>query len=340
MLAELERIAKDTPDHVLSTIFFGGGTPSLMPPKLVGKLIDRATSLWRQTNEVEISLEANPTSIEMENFRGFASAGVNRVSMGVQALNNRDLRKLGRMHSAEDAMKGLGIARQVFDRVSIDLIYARQEQSPANWKQELGQALSLGLDHMSLYQLTIEPGTVFGARHERGKLKGLPDEDISVEMWEMTQEMTAAAGMPAYEVSNHAKPGAESRHNLLYWTGGDWGAVGPGAHGRLTIDGTRFATETALAPEAWLSRVEEKGTGETVREALEAEEVVDEAVLMGLRVVDGLSLERMKGLGWSLPRREIDDLADEGLVEMTGERLAVTAKGRPLLNAIIEKLLV
>ncbi|MEM6897169.1 MAG: radical SAM family heme chaperone HemW [Pseudomonadota bacterium] len=337
--AELARVANETPDHVLSTIFFGGGTPSLMPAALVAHLIDDAQRLWRTANDVEITLEANPTSIDTEKFHAFRQAGVNRVSLGVQALNDPDLRRLGRMHSVDEALRGMEIARGTFDRVSIDLIYARQNQTAGDWERELSRALSFDLDHLSLYQLTIEPGTIFAKRHSRGQLKGLPEEGLAVELWEMTQELTTHAGLPAYEVSNHARPGAESRHNILYWTGGDWGGIGPGAHGRLTLPGGRVATETALMPEAWLSRVEQMGSGETTRRVLDTEEVVDELVLMGLRLRDGIDLAQLKSFGWQPDQRRLSELSDLGFVSESQDRLAVTETGRPLLNAVIERLL-
>lgn len=333
---ELRRVSEETPDHVLSTIFFGGGTPSLMPPSIVEHLITDAFDLWRRGNEVEITLEANPTSIETERLRDFRSAGVNRVSMGVQALKDTDLRRLGRMHSAKDALIALEKARSTFDRVSIDLIYARQDQSAADWEIELNQALELGLDHLSLYQLTIEQGTDFGKRHNAGKLRGLPGEDLSIELWDITQELTTAAGVPAYEVSNHAKPGAESRHNQIYWSGGDWGGIGPGAHGRLTIDGTRWATETKLMPEAWLTSVLEEGSGESLRDALSAGEVFEERIIMGLRLRDGVDLNQTS---WRPDERCINELQEMDLIELDNDILKVTAAGRPLLNSVIAKLL-
>ncbi|MEM6479369.1 MAG: radical SAM family heme chaperone HemW [Pseudomonadota bacterium] len=337
--AELARVASETPDHILTTIFFGGGTPSLMPADLVAALIEDAKQLWRASNDLEVTLEANPTSIEAGRFRAFRLAGVNRVSIGVQALNNKDLRKLGRMHSAEEALHALEIARETFDRVSIDLIYARQDQSAQDWEKELSQAISLELDHLSLYQLTVEPGTDFAKRHKRGKLKGLPSEDLSIELWDLTQEITKSAGLAAYETSNHARPGAQSRHNLLYWSGGDWAAIGPGAHGRITIDQARWATETALAPAQWLRLVEETGSGETFREKLTRAEEIDEAVLMGLRLHEGLDLTRMKGLGWHPDKASLKELSELGYAEQTGNRLIVTDAGKPLLNAVISKLL-
>ncbi|MCH2076670.1 MAG: radical SAM family heme chaperone HemW [Rhodobacteraceae bacterium] len=333
---ELKRVAEETPDHVLSTIFFGGGTPSLMAPSIVEHLIEDAFGLWRQGNEVEVTLEANPTSVETDRLREFRAAGVNRVSMGVQALNDRDLRKLGRMHSTVEAMQALDIARNTFDRVSIDLIYARQDQTPSAWEAELSEALGLGLDHLSLYQLTIEQGTDFGKRHAAGKLRGLPGEDMSIEMWDMTQELTTSAGMPAYEISNHARSGAESRHNQIYWTGGDWGGIGPGAHGRLTVAGTRLATETELIPGAWLNAVEKLQSGETVREALSLDEVFEERVIMGLRLRDGVDLHGME----CRPDPEtVAELSDMGLLTVEGDVLKATETGRPLLNSVISKLL-
>ena len=332
-------MAAETPDRVLSTIFFGGGTPRLMPAALVAHLIDDAQRLWRTANDVEIIIESYTTSIDTEKFHAFRQAGVNRVSLGVQALNDPDLRRLGRMHSVDEALRGMEIARATFDRVSIDLIYARQNQTAGDWERELSRALSFDLDHLSLYQLTIEPGTIFAKRHSRGQLKGLPEEGLAVELWEMTQELTTRAGLPAYEVSNHARPGAESRHNILYWTGGDWGGIGPGAHGRLTLPGGRVATETALMPEAWLSRVEQTGSGETTRRVLDTEEVVDELVLMGLRLRDGIDLAQLKSFGWQPDQGRLSELSDLGFVSESQELLAVTETGRPLLNAVIERLL-
>jgi len=310
-----------------------------MPPSLVARIIEEAQRLWRWENNVEISLEANPTSIEMQAFKGFAAAGVNRVSMGVQALNDEDLRRLGRMHSVEEALRGLAIAKNVFRRVSIDLIYARQDQSTEAWKNELNRALGLGLDHLSLYQLTVEPGTVFAKRQANGKLPGLPDEDLAVDLWELTQDLCEDAGFEAYEVSNHAKDGARSRHNELYWTGADWAGVGPGAHGRLTLGGRRLATETALAPGAWLERAEELGTGETLRVALEPNEIIDERLIMGLRIQDGVSLQTLRELGWTPPKSALSELLELGYVSISADRLAATHSGRPVLNSIIRRLL-
>ena len=231
-LSEIDRLAELTPDRVLNSVFFGGGTPSLMSPELVNALIERIREKWAFANNIEITLEANPRSVEAGRFRGFSDAGVNRVSMGIQALNNPDLAKLGRLHSVEEARKAFDTARSVFKRISFDLIYARQGQSLNDWRKELTEALAMSVDHLSLYQLTIEQGTAFWERQRRGQLSGLPDEDLSADMYELTQEICDQHGMPAYEVSNHAEPGAESQHNLIYWRYGDYGGIGPGAHGR------------------------------------------------------------------------------------------------------------
>lgn len=308
-----------------------------MPSRLVSELISDAVGLWRCTNNVEITLEANPTSVETQKLLEFQGAGVNRISMGVQALNDMDLRKLGRMHSAEDALRAMDKARSAFDRVSIDLIYARQDQTLDDWEAELSRALSFGLDHLSLYQLTIEPGTVFSKRHRSGRLLGLPTEDMSADMWDITQDLTLQAMMPAYEVSNHARAGAESQHNILYWTGGDWGGIGPGAHGRLTLDGERWATETHLLPEKWLSAVESTATGESERRRLTADDIVDETILMGLRMIDGVDLAQVK---WKPDPNAITELVDMGMLRIKQDRMTVTNQGRPLLNAVIERLLV
>ncbi|MEL7301124.1 MAG: radical SAM family heme chaperone HemW [Pseudomonadota bacterium] len=338
MRAEIARLGRETEGRVLQTIFFGGGTPSLMPPELVASLIDTAAATWPMANDVEITLEANPTSIDSRNFSGFRTAGVNRVSLGVQALDDEDLKNLGRWHSAVDALQALDISQKNFDRVSIDLIYARQGQSPKAWESELRRAIALGTSHLSLYQLTIEPGTVFAKQFSRGKLPGLPDEDRAMDLWDVTQSLCEAAGLPAYETSNHARPGEEARHNLIYWSGGDWTALGPGAHGRLTIDGLRYAFETERMPHLWLDRVETSGNGELGREALSTDEIIDERVLMGLRMRDGISLEALSDLGWAPPSTAMTELEDLGYVQ-ADQRLKVTPAGRPLLNAIIEKLM-
>ena len=340
-LAEIDRLGHDTPGRTLSTVFFGGGTPSLMSPDLVADILTRIRTTWPMANGPEITLEANPTSVEAGRFRAFCDAGITRLSMGIQALNDPDLKRLGRMHSAAEARAAFEIARTTFDRVSFDLIYARQHQTLDAWRTELTEALTMAADHLSLYQLTIEDGTVFGARHARGLLPGLPEDDLAADMFALTQELTDQAGLPAYEVSNHAQNGAESRHNLIYWRAGDWGGIGPGAHGRLTLDGTRWATETHLAPTAWLEAVERTGHGESVRNAVPRAEQAEEFLMMGLRLREGIDLARYERLtGTSIEVSKIKELVGMDLVETTPTRLAVTPQGRPLLNAILRELMV
>ena len=263
-LSEIKRVSGETSGRTLTSIFFGGGTPSLMAPDTVGRIIEAALAAWPSANEVEITLEANPTSAEAGRFRAFREAGVNRVSVGLQSLRDADLKRLGRLHSAQEGQAAYALARAVFPRVSFDLIYARQFQTLADWRAELSEALTLAADHVSLYQLTIEPGTAFGDRFARGRLPGLIDDDLGAEMYDLTQEMCAARGLPAYEVSNHAADMAQSRHNLIYWRGGDYLGIGPGAHGRVTREGVRWATETELSPLGWLDRVARDGVREVI----------------------------------------------------------------------------
>ncbi|WP_371170165.1 radical SAM family heme chaperone HemW [Aliiroseovarius sp. 2305UL8-7] len=337
-LNELDRYAAETPDRYLSSIYFGGGTPSLMNPSTIGAILDRAAHHWAFANDIEITLEANPGSIEARNFAGYRDAGVNRVSIGIQALNDMDLKRLGRLHSVNEAKQALTLARSLFDRVSFDLIYARQDQSLGDWNAELEMALEFDPDHLSLYQLTIEPGTAFGARFDAGKLKGLPDEDIATDMYFMTQSMCEAAGLPAYEVSNHARSGQESQHNLIYWSSGDWIGIGPGAHGRLTLDGQRFATETRLLPSDWLDDVAQ-GRGEHQRTVIPIGEQATEYLLMGLRMSSGIDLQRLKNqYSTSLSANKIKELSDLELVEQSGSNLRATAAGRPVLNGILREL--
>jgi putative oxygen-independent coproporphyrinogen III oxidase len=339
-LSEIDRLAAETGPRVLNTIFFGGGTPSLMNPDVVAAIIERARARWPAANDLEITLEANPTSVEAGRFRAYADGGVNRISMGIQALNDADLKRLGRMHSVAEARTAFDIARKTFDRISFDLIYARQYQTLSDWQAELNEALSMAVDHLSLYQLTIEPGTAFGARAAKGGLHGLPDDDISADMYLATQDICAHHGLPAYEVSNHARPGARSRHNLIYWRYGDYAGIGPGAHGRLTLDGSRWATQTPLMPNRWLEQVETKGHGETPREAIPPEEQALEHIMMGLRLAEGLDMERFARLnGAALPQDRIDALVDQGLIETNGPRLNATAPGRAVLNGVLRELL-
>ena len=340
-LSEIDRIAAETDGRVLNTVFFGGGTPSLMDPDLVAAIIDRIRARWRTVNDLEITLESNPGSVDAARFAAFAQAGVNRVSMGVQALNDADLTRLGRLHSVADARRAFDIARSTFDRVSFDLIYARQHQTLADWEAELREALSMAVDHLSLYQLTIEPGTAFGARHAKGGLRGLPDDDIAADMYLITQDICAAHGMPAYEVSNHARDGAQSRHNLIYWRYGDYAGIGPGAHGRLTVDGTRYATQTPLGPQAWLDRVAQTGHGENPRDVIPLDEQATEYLMMCLRLREGVDMARYTALaGAPLPQGQIEMLQDQGLVVQNGNILAATDTGRPVLNGILRALLI
>ncbi len=338
-LDELRRSALDTPDRVLNTIFFGGGTPSLMQPDTVAAIIDEARSLWRPANDMEITLEANPGSVEAGRFAAYRDAGVNRISMGVQALNDDDLRRLGRIHTVAEARAAFDIARACFDRVSFDLIYARQHQTLAAWRAELSDALSMAVDHLSLYQLTIEEGTAFGDRYAVGKLRGLPEDDSAADMYLATQEICEAHGLPAYEVSNHARPGAESQHNLIYWRYGDYVGIGPGAHGRITRDGKKLATETYLSPNRWLQAVDQ-GSGEKERTELSAQDQANEYLMMGLRVSEGLDIDRFNSLsGQPLPKTKLEHLNDIGMIEQKDGRLIATQDGRAVLNSVIRELL-
>ena len=338
-LSELDRAAAETKNRVLETVFFGGGTPSLMDPSLVNVIIERIRQNWPMVNDPEISLEANPTSVEAGRFAGYRDAGVNRISMGIQALNDTDLRRLGRMHSVKDAKAAFDTARNLFDRVSFDLIYARQDQTLEDWKAELTEALNMAIDHLSLYQLTIEDGTAFGARHAAGGLKGLPDDDTSADMYLLTQEITADAGLGSYEVSNHAREDAQSRHNLIYWRGGDYIGIGPGAHGRLTLNGQKFATETELSPLGWLLNVEKKGSGETLRDAVPSSEQALEYLMMSLRLSEGTDLVRYRNLSGKLAQDAAQDLVQLGLIEIDETRLRATSQGRPVLNGLLRNLI-
>ena len=337
-LAEIDRIGAQTPGRVLNTIFFGGGTPSLMPPDVVAAVIAHARRTWPAANDQEITLEANPTSVEAGRFRAFRDAGVNRVSVGVQALNDADLQRLGRLHTVAEALAALETARNTFDRVSFDLIYARQDQGRDAWRTELAAALRFAVGHLSLYQLTVEEGTAFGDRQARGGLRGLPDEDLAADLFEITQEMTQTAGLPSYEVSNHAASGLESRHNLIYWRYGDYAGIGPGAHGRLTVGGTRHATETPLAPGRWLDAVERQGTGEARRDRLSGAAQAGELLMMGLRLSEGVSLDRFRHLAGTNPEGLVH-LQEVGMVDVQGDRLRATKRGRMVLNQVIAALL-
>jgi putative oxygen-independent coproporphyrinogen III oxidase len=337
--AEIEATAARVPNRTVSTIFFGGGTPSLMQPKTVAALLEAIARHWRIAPDAEITLEANPTSVEAERFRGYRSAGVNRVSLGVQALDDRVLTELGRLHTAKEALAAVGVARQVFGRYSFDLIYARPLQTPQDWAKELKRALAEAGDHLSLYQLTIEPDTPFASLHAAGKLK-TPDDDTARALYDTTQEVCAAHGMPAYEISNHARPGGECRHNLVYWRAHEYAGIGPGAHGRLDIAGDRHATATEKRPEAWLERVERNGHGLVTDEVLTREEASDEFLLMGLRLTEGIDVGRYSALsGRTLDPERIAALREAGLVEtVPPDRLRVTLPGFPVLDAVVADL--
>jgi oxygen-independent coproporphyrinogen-3 oxidase len=336
LLAELRAARELTGPRRAGSLFFGGGTPSLMPPETVAAILDEADRLWGLEDGAEITLEANPTSVEAARFAAYARAGVNRVSMGVQALDDPDLKALGRMHSAAEARAAFDLARAAFARVSFDLIYARQGQTPADWEAELAQALALAVDHLSLYQLTIEPGTRFGDLHARGRLRDLPSDDRAAEMYEITQGLTEAAGLPAYEISNHARPGAESRHNLVYWRYGDYAGVGPGAHGRVTTPEGRLATETLRDPAKWLAAPRPAWTTEPVAPQDQALEYL----MMALRLSEGADPDRYARLaGAPLDPGRVAALEAEGLLARRPGRLAATPRGRPLLDAVLRTLL-
>ena len=345
LIAELDHFAAETKGRTLTSIFFGGGTPSLMPPEIVGRVIDRAHGHWSVGEDLEVTLEANPTSFESGRFAALRAVGVNRVSLGVQALDDGALRFLGRGHDAQSARSAVAAARQIFDRVSFDLIYARPGQTVAGWQAELDEALGLADGHLSVYQLTIEPGTAFAARHARGDLE-MPDEDVQIALYETTQDRLNDAGLPAYEVSNHARPGQASRHNLTYWRYGDYVGIGPGAHGRLTLGGERMATRTHRAPEVWLARVQANGHGEHPRETVDPPTRVREAMLMGLRLAEGVPRYRLlalaggaEGLASALPSDRVAELVAAGYLADAGQRIVATAAGRQRLNAVLSYLL-
>ena len=337
-LRELDRLFQTIGTRPLKTVFFGGGTPSLMSPDLVDQILSKIFSLWPRSNALEVSLEANPTSVEAGRFKGYQQAGVNRISLGVQALNDADLKRLGRLHSVKEARLAFDISRSTFDRVSFDLIYARQNQTLSDWRFELQQALSMAVDHVSLYQLTIEQGTAFGDRYAIGKLSGLPNEDLGADLFEATQDICSKFGFPAYEISNHAKPGAECQHNMVYWRYGDYAGIGPGAHGRLTINGQRHATAAFRNPSDWLEAVG-KGCGDKVNEPLLAKDQAAEYLVMGLRINDGIDRARYNALsGRDLDPDKIADLLDQGLISVSNNAISASQRGRPVLNHIIREL--
>ena len=340
LLRELDHFAAETAGRELGSIFFGGGTPSLMAPATVAAVIERAAARFRPAGDLEITLEANPTSVEAARLADFRASGVNRVSLGVQALDDDALRALGREHGASEALHAVGLAARLFPRFSFDLIYARPGQTLAEWDAELGRALAHADGHLSVYQLTIEPGTRFHTLHAKGALR-LPPDELQADLYELTQARLAAAGLPAYEISNHARPGEACRHNLVYWRGGDYLGIGPGAHGRLTIDQQRVATRTARMPRAWLERALRDGHAELARESLSAADQVVELLLMGLRLTEGVSLRRLRRGDGEAFERTLDmaavrRLIADGFLETDGDRLATTAAGRERLNAVLE----
>ena len=336
---EIETTAARVPGRQVSSIFLGGGTPSLMRPETVGAVLDAIAKHWRLDDGVEVTLEANPTSVEAARFAGYRAAGVNRVSLGVQALDDASLKQLGRLHSVREALDAVAIARKAFERYSFDLIYARPDQTADMWAAELQLAIKEAAEHLSLYQLTIEEGTPFFGLYAAGKLK-TPNEATARALYDVTQEVCAHHGLPAYEISNHARKGAECRHNLVYWRGEEYAGIGPGAHGRLDIDGSRHATMAEKRPEAWLMRVEANGHGVITNDVLNSAERADEFLLMGLRLVEGIDPGRYAALaGRPLNPRRIALLREEGAIVVDGDgRLRVTQAGFPLLDAVVADL--
>lgn len=373
---ELDHVAERIGPRRVDSVFFGGGTPSLMQPETTAAIIAHIGHLWTIAPDAEITLEANPGSVEAGRFRGYRDAGVNRVSIGLQSLRDDELKRLGRIHSVAEAKAAVEIARATFERFSFDLIYARPNETPQSWRSELAEALTIAGDHLSLYQLTVEPDTPFAALHRAGKLI-VPEADEALALYEITQAMTDAHGLAAYEISNHARSGQESRHNLLYWRYGEYAGVGPGAHGRIVVEGKRIATETERNPEEWCARSEASGSGIVAETALTPEEQADEMLLMGLRLAEGIDVSRLAALGGvTIPEPTIAELIDLDLIEWrrphvapapgpgygrnneldpilmcTGPglapgvspepaamRLRVTPRGRFVLNAIVAKL--
>ncbi|PZQ44921.1 MAG: coproporphyrinogen III oxidase [Micavibrio aeruginosavorus] len=340
---EISHYAELTKGRTVTSVFFGGGTPSLMEPATAALAIDEIQRSWRISNDCEITLEANPTSVEIEKFKAFQLAGINRVSIGVQTLLERDLDFLGRKHDAAGAKRAIESAAQVFDRYSFDLIYARPEQTAAAWEKELREALTLCRDHLSLYQLTIEKGTPFYMMHERGEFK-IPDEELAGDLYELTQDILEAEGMRAYEVSNHARDGKESIHNLTYWRYTDYVGIGPGAHGRLTIDGHKQATRGHRAPEIWLSKVAEQGHGGHDFEGLSSRDRFTECLMMGLRLEEGIPASRLEREGGDrfsslIDPQKIKALQGEGLLDFDGVTLKATRAGLQRLNGVLGYLL-
>jgi putative oxygen-independent coproporphyrinogen III oxidase len=339
LVQELEHMAGRCDPQSVTSIFFGGGTPSLMEPATVETVLGAIDRFWGINQGTEISLEANPTSVEADKFRALAALGVNRVSLGVQALNDKDLKFLGRLHSVDEALGAIELARTHFSRMSFDLIYARPEQTVEAWEAELARALSFAVDHLSLYQLTIEEGTPFFDLHARGAF-AVPDEDAAAALYEVTQTLCRDAGLGAYEISNHAKAGAECRHNLTYWRYGDYVGVGPGAHGRITMDGVKSATVTERMPAKWLASVQTDGHGLVEKEQITPLHSAEEMMLMGLRLSEGVSLARYADLaGAPVDPGRLAQFADDGLLMQADDRLTATPSGRLVLNKLLGELL-
>lgn len=332
-LKALEHYAAMTPGRICASIFFGGGTPSLMKPAMVETIIQKVRDLWPCANDLEITLEANPTSVEIGKFRDFAAAGVNRVSMGVQALNDKDLAFLGRQHSVEDAMRAFEVAKACFERANFDLIYARPEQTIADWEEELSRAAEFLVGHLSVYQLTIERNTPFYKAHQEGVFS-IPDQDIAADFYTLTQDVLAGLGLPAYEVSNHARTGEESRHNLIYWRYRDYIGIGPGAHGRLTLeDGVKYAMRDHASPDGWLSHIAKNGHGAHPYKALSEADQAFESLMMGLRLFEGMHVSAQH---WKYLKREaVQVLSDQGWLSYSEDHITLTLEGMLRLNAVL-----
>ena len=338
-LSQLGFYYQETGDRRVNSIFFGGGTPSLMNPKLVSNIINHISNLWGFEDTVEITLEANPSSVESRRFAEFKAAGVNRVSIGVQALNNKDLKKLGRLHSVQDALNAIEIGKDTFDRVSFDLIYARQDQKLQDWELELKKALTLEPDHLSLYQLTIEPNTTFGNLKEKGKLSGLPDENLGGDLYHLTNNLCYKFGLNPYEVSNYSRKNHESIHNKIYWNYGDYLGVGPGAHGRITTQKGRFATQNYYSPIKWQKNAL-NNAGESIRTLINGKDQADEMAMMGLRLNSGFSKERYFRLsGKKLNEKTLAFLISDNLIAVENNFIKATAQGRVVLNSLILNIL-
>jgi putative oxygen-independent coproporphyrinogen III oxidase len=343
--SELEYFAEMVGKRPLKSIFFGGGTPSLMPADTVGKIIDLSLAKFDAADDIEITLEANPTSVEAAKFADFANAGVNRVSLGIQALNDADLKRLGREHSVREALDAIKLSQKYFNRSNFDLIYTRMGQSIADWEQELCDAIKIANGHLSLYQLTMEKGTPFYGQWRKGELI-LPDEDTAAEMYEMTRDICAAAGYELYEISNYAKSGEESRHNLTYWNYNDYIGIGAGAHGRITVNGKTFATEQNKKPETWLQKVSRDGHATKIISLLDQHTMAEEMIMMGLRLVKGIKakdFERRIGLPIQnvINSDQVALLISQGFVaEDFPDQLQLTVSGRSLLNQILDRILV